>query len=107
MATKIKNLDTLEKEIYRLRLEAKNYESKLEDNLDHLQKNYASMAINSVFSRSSEKESGKEKIKEKIFSSIWDNEKIRNGIDKIIGHLADRASEGIENLIDKILHRKD
>ena len=41
MATKIKNLDTLEKEIYRLRLEAKNYESKLEDNLDHLQKNYA------------------------------------------------------------------
>lgn len=107
MATKIKNLDTLEKEIYRLRLEAKNYESKLEDNLDHLQKNYASMAINSVFSRPAAKESGKERIKEKIFSSIWDNEKIRNGISKIIGHLADRASEGIENLIDKILHRKD
>lgn len=107
MATKIRNLDTLEKEIYRLRLEGKDYEKKLEDNLDHLQKNYASMAINSVFSRSSPKESGKERMKEKIFSSIWDNEKIRNGIDKIIGHLADRASEGIENLIDKILHRKD
>lgn len=107
MATKIKNLDTLEKEIYRLRLEAKSFERKLEDNLDHLQKNYASMAINSVFGKSSEKESGKEKIKEKIFTSIWENEKIRNGIDKIIGHLADRAAEGIENLIDKILHRKD
>jgi hypothetical protein len=107
MATKIKNLDTLEKEIYRLRLEGKEYEKKLEDNLDHLQKNYASMAINSVFRRSSAKESGKERIKEKIFSSIWDNERIRNGIDKIIGHLADRAAEGIETLIDKILHRKD
>ncbi len=107
MATKIRNLDTLEKEIYRLRLEAKNYEEKLEHNLDHFQKNYASMAINSVFRRSPEKESGKERIKEKIFSSIWNNEKIRNGINKIIGHLADRASEGIENLFDKILHRKN
>ncbi|OQY95555.1 MAG: hypothetical protein B6D37_05125 [Sphingobacteriales bacterium UTBCD1] len=107
MATKIKNLDSLEKEIYRLRLEAKNYEGKLEENLDHLQKNYASMTFNTVFSRSPDKESGKERIKEKIFSSIWENERIRSGIDKIIGHLADRASEGIESLIDKILHRKD
>ncbi|HYM93079.1 MAG TPA: hypothetical protein VET23_02995 [Chitinophagaceae bacterium] len=107
MSTKIKNLDTLEKEIYRLRLEAKNYEDKLEESLEHFQRNYTSMALNSVFSRSSQKESGKEKIKEKIFSSIWENEKIRNGIDKIIGFLAEKTTEGVENLIDKILHRKD
>jgi len=107
MSNKIRNLDTLEKEIYRLRLEAKNYENKLEESMDHLQKNYASMAINSVFRRPPEKDQGKERIKEKIFSSIWENERIRNGIDKIIGHLADKASEGIENLIDKVLHRKE
>lgn len=104
MATKIKNLDTLEKEIYRLRLEAKNYESKLEENLDHLQKNYASMTMNSIFNKTS---SGKEKIKEKIFSSIWENEKVRNGLDKIISFLTDKTVEGIESLIDKILHPKD
>ena len=107
MATKIKSLDALEKEIYRLRQDAKKYESNLENNLDYLQKNYASMAVNSVFSKSEAKESGKEKLKEKILSSIWENEKVRNGIDKIISHLADRASEGIETLIDKILHRKE
>ncbi len=106
-SSKIKNLDTLEKEIYRLRLEAKNTEEKLENNLDYLQRNYASMTMNSIFSRSSSKESGKERIKEKLFNSIWENERIHEGINKIIGHLADRASEGIENLIDKILHRKE
>src|SRR3974390_3231293 len=104
MANKIKNLDTLEKEIYRLRLEAKSKEEKLEENLDYLQKNYASMIMNSIFNRA---HSGKEKIKEKFFSSVWENEKIQEGINKIISHLADRASEGIENLVDKILHRKD
>lgn len=107
MAAKIRNLDTLEKEIYRLRLEAKNYEKKLEENVEYLQKNYTSLALNSVFKRPSEKETGRERIKEKIFSTIWDNEKIKSGIDKIISQLAERASEGIENLIDKILHRKD
>ena len=104
MATKIKNLDTLEKEIYRLQLEARNYEDKLGENLDYLQKHYASMTVNSIFNRAS---STKEKVKEKIFSSIWENEKIRSGIDKIIGHLADSAAEEIENLIDKILHKKE
>jgi hypothetical protein len=104
MVTKIKNLDTLEKEIYRLRLDAKNTEEKLEENLDHFQKHYASMTMNSIFNRSS---SGKERIKEKLFNSIWENEKIHDGINKIVGHLADRAAEGIENLVDKILHRKD
>jgi len=103
-SSKIKNLDTLEKEIYRLQLEAKNKKERLEENLDYFQKHYASMTVNSIFNRSS---SGKEKVKEKFFSSIWENEKIQNGVNKIISHLADRAAEGIENLVDKILHRKD
>ncbi len=102
--SKIKNLATLEKEIYRLQLEAKNRKEKLEENLDYFHKHYASMTINSIFNRSS---SGKERVKEKFFSSIWENEKIQNGINKIITHLADRAADGIENLVDKILHRKD
>jgi hypothetical protein len=104
MATKIKNIDTLEKEIYRLRLEARDYKDKLEENLEHLQKHYASMTMNSFFNRNS---STKERVKDKIFSSIWENEKIRHGIDKIVGYLAEKATDGIESLIDKILHRKD
>ncbi|MBK5270704.1 MAG: hypothetical protein JJE22_06790 [Bacteroidia bacterium] len=98
----IRNLDTLEKEIYRLQLEAKQIEERLDSNLDHFQHNYAYMAMNSLFHRSS----GKEKVKEKIFSSILENEKISKGIDKIFGYLADKTAEGIENLFDRIFHKK-
>ena len=101
-ASKIRNLDVLEKEIYRLRLEAKNTAEKLENNLDYLQHNYGSMTMNSIFSRST-KGSGKENVKLRIFSSFWENEKVQNGINRIVDHLADKTAEGIENLLDKIL----
>jgi hypothetical protein len=101
---KIKNLDALEKEIYRLRLEAKVTAGKLEENFDRFQQHYGKMAMNSIFNSAS---AGKEKVKEKIFSSIWENEKVQNGINKIVDHLADKAADGINSLVDKILHRKD
>ncbi|MES1219312.1 MAG: hypothetical protein ABUT20_27655 [Bacteroidota bacterium] len=99
----IKNLDTLEKEIYRLRLEARQIEDKLDKNLDHFQEHYFSMTMNSIFHRST----GKEKIKEKLFSSFLDNEKISGGIDKIISYVVDKASDGIESILDRVLHKKD
>ena len=102
-STKIRNLDTLEKEIYRLRLEAKNTSEKLENNLDYLQHNYASMTMNSIFSRGSSKNSGGEGVKEKIFTSFWENEKVQKGINRIVDHLADKTVEGIESILDKIL----
>ena len=104
MATKIKNLDTLEKEIYRLQLEARDRKDKLEKNWEYLQKHYASFTMNSFFNR---RTSTKEKVKEKIFNTVWENDKIRNGLDKIVDHLAEKATDGIESLLDKILHQRD
>jgi len=104
MATKIKNIDTLEKEIYRLQLKSSNCKDKLEENFEHLQKHYASMIMNSFFYRNS---SAKEKVKEKIFSSIWENEKVKTGVDKIASYLAEKAANGLEGLLDKIFNHKD
>jgi hypothetical protein len=104
MSSKIRNLDTLEKEIYRLQLEARNYEDRLEKNFDYLKQHYASMTMNTIAGAAA---SAKEKVKEKIFDAIWQNEKVRSGIDKIVSYLADKAAEGIESLVDKILHRKE
>ena len=104
MATKIKNLDTLEKEIYRLQLEARNHKDKLEENLEYLQKHYASMAMNSFFKKNS---STKEKVKEKILNTIWENEKVRTGIDKIVDYITEKATDGVEALLNKIFHQKD
>jgi hypothetical protein len=104
MSTKIKNLDTLEKEIYRLQLEARDQKDKLEKNLEYLQKHYASMAMNSFFQKNS---SSKEKVKEKILNTIWENEKLRTGIDKIVDYVTEKATDGVESLLDKIFHRKN
>ena len=93
------NLDTLEKEIYRLQLKANNTRNKLNDNLEYLQDHYTSMTVNSVLNRSSCR---KEKMKEKVISLIWENEKIQDGLDQIIERLADKTSDGIENLLSKI-----
>ena len=104
METKIKNIDTLEKEIYRLQLKARDCKDKLEENFEHLQKHYASMTMNSFVNRSS---SPKEKIKEKILNTIWENEKVRTGIDKIVDYVTEKATDGVETLLDKIFHRKN
>lgn len=103
---KIKNLDTLEKEIFRLRLEAKNKADKLEKNFDHLRNNYASMTMNTVFNRAWRKETPKETLKEKLFGAFWENEKVNNGLNKILNYLAEKTADGIESLLDKILNRK-
>ena len=104
MATKIKNIDTLEKEIYRLELKARDHKNKMEKNFGHLQKHYASMTMNSFFNHNA---SSKEKVREKIFSTIWENEKVRNGIDKIVDYVSEKATDGVETLLNKIFHHKD
>jgi hypothetical protein len=86
MAKNIHNLDTLEKEIYRLRLKAKNTADKLNDNFEYLQDHYSSMTVNSILNRSCDHQ---EKLKEKIINFIWKNEKIHDGANRVIDHLAD------------------
>ena len=97
-------MDTLEKEIYRLELAARDHKDKLEKNFEHFQKHYASMTMNSFFNHTA---SGKEKVREKIINSIWENEKVRNGIDKIVDYVSEKATDGVETLLNKIFHHKD
>jgi uncharacterized membrane protein YheB (UPF0754 family) len=105
MTKHIHNLDTLEKEIYRLRLKAKNTADKLNDNFEHLQDHYTSMTMNSIFNHHSCDH--QEKLKEKIINFIWKNEKIHGGVNKIIDHLAAKTSEGAESLSHKIFNKRN
>ena len=102
MPKNIYNLDTLEKKIYHLQLKAKNTEDKLNDNLEYLQDHYSSMTMNSIVNRSCHH---KEKLKEKIINFIWKNEKVHDGVNKVIDHLADKTSEGMEGLSDKFFSK--
>lgn len=98
----IHNLDTLEREIYRLRLEAKNKEDKLNDNFEHLQKHFPHLLINS-FSCRKKYQNNRE---EDISGSIFKNEKLNLFINKIADKISERASDGIDHLFDKIFNKK-
>lgn len=98
----IRNLDTLEKEMYRLELQAKNIEEKLDHNLDHLQENYLSMTMNSFFcKKENKKETGGH-----FWSSFFNHDGVNAAMNKMAGDIATKAAEGIDSLLDKLFHKK-
>lgn len=101
-ATNIHNLDTLNREIYRLRLEVKRKEDKLDDNWEYLQNNFPALLLNSISCRRKAKENGKENL----FKSALKNEKLNTFIDKIIDRFSDRAAKGFDHLFEKIFHNR-
>lgn len=101
-AKRIKNLDSLEKEIYRLKLEARNSSEKLSGQMDYLQQRYASMTANSFFSSQDEKKSsGKSNKNETFFHSLFENETFQDGVNSLLDRFAGRAADGIEKLFAK------
>jgi hypothetical protein len=85
----IHNLDSLEREIYRLKLQAKNMEGKLDKNLDYLQDNYLSMTMNSFFCKDDGKKNGD--------GSNFKHEGLNATINTIAGNIADKASERLHS----------
>jgi hypothetical protein len=85
----IHNLDSLEREIYRLKLQAKNMEGKLDKNLDYLQENYLSMTMNSFFCQDDGKKSRG--------GSNFKHEGLNATINTIAGNIADKASERLHS----------
>lgn len=100
---KIHNCNSLEKELYRLELESKKLEEKLEGNIEYLQKNYTSMFMNSISCKSNRHE----EHKNGFFDSFFKNDSFNATVNKITDHIANRAAEGIEDLLDKIFHKKN
>ena len=92
----INNLSDLEKEIYRLRYEAKEMELKLDRNIDFFKKNYAEIIVKSVI-----RQPVKESVKEKIAETIWNNPKVQQTVDKILDGLVTKAVDTAEKIFDK------
>lgn len=100
--TRIHNIDTLEREIYRLKLEAKNIEDKLDNNLDHLQENYVSMTMNSFFC----KKEDKKKDGNGFWRSFVKNEGFTSAMNSIAGTIAAKAAEGLGDWINKFTQKQ-
>ena len=65
----IHNLDTLEKEIYRLKLELRLKEVTLTDNWEKLLSDFPEILTNSLLCRNSEKLNGKETFGQRFFNN--------------------------------------
>jgi hypothetical protein len=101
-AKNIRNLDSLDRELYRLKLEAKNLEDKLDRNLDHLQEDYLSMTMNSFLCKHDNKNNGNNEF----WKSFVKNNGFNSAVNTIAGSIAAKASEGLSDWMSKFLHKK-
>jgi len=101
-AKNIHNLDSLEKEIYRLQLEAKHIGERLDDNIEHLEENFSSIAMNSIGCNKKSKsgENGNP------FTEFFNNDKLNSVVSRVTDRIVERAAAGIDKLVDKIFSKK-
>ena len=97
----IHNLDTLEKEIYRLKLEARLKKLHLTENWEQLLRDFPEILSNSIFYRKREKENGKGTFGERIFN----NERRSAFVDKIVEKCSDRVIQEFDDLFEKVFQK--
>lgn len=96
----IHNLDTLEKEIYRLKLEARLKEVRLTENWEQLLRDFPEVLTNSFFCRKKENENGKTPGQK-----LFNNERRSAFMDKLFEKFSDRLTEKLDELFEKVFHK--
>jgi len=94
---KMHSLESLEKEINRLRQKAKNLEAKMDDSFSYLQEHSSSLMINTLLSGVINKES----VSGTIFNFLLQSERLQ----KTLGKLSEIAIDKITNLIDALVNK--
>jgi hypothetical protein len=97
----IHDLDTLEKEIYRLKLELRLKEVKLTDNWEKLLSDFPEILTTSLLCRNSEKLNGKETFGQRFFN----NEKRSAFVDRLVERFSERIAEKFDELFEKVFHK--
>ena len=100
-AKNISNLDSLQREIYRLKLEAKNMELKLDQQAEYLRHNFSTLIANSFCS------TDKTETRDNGRFHTFKNEKINSFFSKVSDRIADRAIDGLEKFFDRVFHKKN
>jgi hypothetical protein len=98
----IKNIDTLEKEIYRRKLRLMEIERTLGRNVDNMKDNFGQMALQSFLGPVSSSPMG---VTGNLLLKVINNEKLQNSLAEFVERLAEKIGEGIHKVTDKILHK--
>ena len=99
----IYNMMGLEREIYRLKLDAKEIEHKLDRRLDHLHENYWHMTMNSLFCKM--QENGNEGSG--FWKSFLKNNALATLMNSIAGTIASKAVTELNQWMSKFLRKKE
>jgi hypothetical protein len=101
----INGMDALNKEIFRLKLEMKSIENKLDSNISGLRHNYGAMALNSIFG---EKEKRKvSQVMGMVASGFVNNPKLQGGVSNLVENLTERIADWVERTADRFRKKKD
>jgi len=98
----IRDFDTLDRKIRKLKATAKALEQQWDENFDYLQDNYKTLVKNSIFKTPSASES----MGGSIVQSFINNDRLRNSINRIIEHFAVKAAGWIDSFADRIIEKK-
>jgi hypothetical protein len=99
---RIKNVDALEKEIYKRKLRLREIEKNLGHNVDQLRDNFGSMALQTILG------AGKKNpvsITGNLMMTVMNNEKLQSSLAEFVERLAEKIGDGIHRVTDKILRK--
>jgi hypothetical protein len=102
---KVHSLESLDKEINRLRQKAKNLEEKMDDNFSYLQEHSSALMINTLLSGFIIK--NKESVSGSIFNFLLQSERFQKTLGKLSEVAVDKVANVIDTLINKISPDKD
>ena len=101
-ARNIRNLASLDREIYRLQLQARKLEDKLGNNLEYFQENSSSLFMNSFFGN----RHGEKGKKNGHSFAFWKNEMINFFFEKFSENIAGKLADGVNKMFDRIFHKE-
>ena len=93
----------LDKEILRLRFQARVLEKKLDEKFDHLQDNYSSMIVKSFLPAITQK-SG---LAGSILQFVFQNSRLQDSLGKLAERLFNKVSDGVEFIAEKLDSQKN
>jgi hypothetical protein len=96
----INNLDSLEKEIYRLQLTANESAKQLEKDLEYLRDNFFTLTKNSL-----KKERIKETGSSSFFDHLFKNDHVQEAVSGITDRIANNVAEAVNHLVDRIFKK--
>ena len=101
-AKNINNLESLDKEISRLRSRTKELEQELDGKLDYLQDNYSSMAMKSFLPAIGQNGG----IAGTLLQFVFQNDRLQDSLLKLAERVFNKVSDGVEFIVDKIDGKK-